>query len=173
MREPLNKIIKYLLYSLELLLFYNLSCTVNLIPSIFGVTPMLLMVSAVTIALLESEISSIGIGVFAGFLIDLSFGNFFGLFACVMSVICCLVSVITKDKNKVTLFSASKIGVVSLLVCVLCDWFFRYICQNYSSIFVILINNYLPIYLYSLLCLPLIYLINLGIYNGFKFVKEM
>lgn len=168
----LNKAVKYLCYVLELLLFYILQCSPYLFPTIFKVTPMLIMASAVTIALLESDISSIFIGVIAGFLIDLSFGSFFGLFACIMAVICCLISVITNNKSKVNIHTASLTGTIALLICIACDWYFRYVSQGYSARWIVLFDNYLPIYIYSLLCLPLVYLLNFAIYNGFKYVKE-
>lgn len=168
----LNRSVKYLCYVLELLLFYILQCSPYLFPTIFGVTPMLIMVAAITIALLESDVSSIFIGVLAGFLIDLSFGSLFGLFACIMAVSCCLISVILSNKSKVTIHTASIAGAISLLICIFCDWYFRYVNQGFSAKWIVLFANYLPIYIYSLLCLPLVYLLNFAIYKACRYIVD-
>ncbi len=168
----LNRNVKYICYVIELFFFYILQCTPNLFPKIFTATPILLLPAVITMALLESEIVAIILGAIAGLFVDLAFGNYFGLFAIIMAIICCLISLSLRKRVRVHLLNVSLIGAVSLFICILCDWFFRYYLQGYSQVLIIFINNYLPIYIYSLLCLPAIYILNFGIYQGLKVIDD-
>lgn len=164
-----NRRIKYLCYLIELLVLYILQNTPALLPEIFSVKPMLVLCGIISISFLEDEIPSMIFGMIGGLLIDLSFGNYFGLFGMIMAIICCFTSVYIKNLIKINTVIIIKTAVISLGSAVLCDWIFRYVIHEYSLIFIILLDVFLPVFIYSMLCLPILYLINLGIYNALRY----
>lgn len=165
------KCFKYLFYFLEILLMYFLQTTPNLMPEIFGVQPVLIICSAVTISLLEDESSTLFIALFAGVMVDITFTQSFGLFAILLPILCSLMKVTVKNKIKITLFSGFRISFVCIAIAVILQWFFHYCLQGYSAIFIILVNYYLPIFIYTILCMPILYLINFGFHIGMRSIE--
>ncbi len=170
-RKQVNRTIKYLLYAIELILLYVVQTSPNFVPKILGATPSLILVAAITIALVEDEMTALYTGLFAGILIDFSYGNHLGLFAIIMTILCCAIRVFIQYKLKATLKSSIITGLVSLFVAVCLDWIFRYCVAGFSSVSLVFIDKYLPVYLYSALCLPIVYLINFGVYTGTSYIK--
>lgn len=167
-----NRNVKYLVYSLELLILFVLQGTPGLIPPILGVKPVLVLGAVITIALLEPEVPALFFGLGAGLLLDLGVGSSFGLSAMITAALCCMVSVLVKKKIHVTLFSGMTTGAMVLLVAILLDWLFRYVLAGYALPALALVDQFLPRYLYTLLLFPLMYLLNLGLFLGFRPVED-
>ncbi len=168
MRIRVNNAIKYICLILELFLLFIIQSTPNLMLPIFGATPYLVIPAVISIAMLEDDIKSTIIGAVGGLLVDLSFGEHIGLFAIIMALTACVTSLITGTKIRITFKYIFVLGAITMFVCTVADWYFRYVNQGYTAILAVFVDNYLPIYLYSLLVLPVIYLLNLGIYKGLR-----
>lgn len=171
MTQGRNRFVKYLAYSLELLVLYVVQSAAGLMPPIFSQRPLLVLVAVITIALLEDEVPAIFFGFAGGFLMDLGFGNYFGLFAMIMAIICCMVRLSARKKLNVTVLSCTGIGAVFAAVTIGLDWLIRYVWAGYSSPLISLVDGYIPRYFYTVLMLPLLYLVNLGIYTGLRPVE--
>ena len=69
-----NRVIRYLAYTLELLVLFMLQETPGLLPPIYGVRPVLLLPAVVAIALFEEEIPAMAFGILGGLFCDFGLG---------------------------------------------------------------------------------------------------
>ena len=160
-RDP-NKLIRYLAYVLELLVLFMLQETPGLLPSIFGARPVLLFPAVVAIAMLEPEVPALLFGVVGGLFCDFGLSGMLGFHALVLGVLCFFISLVIRTYLQNNMATAILTGVWSLGLVVLAQWFFLYFFQ-YSYPAYALTHHYLPKYFYTLLFLPLLYLLNRGL----------
>ncbi len=86
-RDKSSKFLKYLIYSLAIVLFYILQDMPKLIQPIFGGKPLLLIAAALVIAAFEQTVPSIVFGAVCGVLMDVScLGK--GYFAVALTLVC-------------------------------------------------------------------------------------
>ena len=162
MIRDLNKLIRYLAYVLELLVLFMLQETPGLLPSIFGARPVLLFPAVVAIAMLEPEVPALLFGVVGGLFCDFGLSGMLGFHALVLGVLCFFISLVIRTYLQNNIATAILTGVWSLGLVVLAQWFFLYFFQ-YSYPAYALTHHYLPKYFYTLLFLPLLYLLNRGL----------
>lgn len=162
MIRDLNKLIRYLAYVLELLVLFMLQETPGLLPSIFGARPVLLFPAVVAIAMLESEVPALLFGVVGGLFCDFGLSGMLGFHALVLGVLCFFISLVIRTYLQNNMATAILTGVWSIGLVVLAQWFFLYFFQ-YSYPAYALTHHYLPKYFYTLLFLPLLYLLNRGL----------
>lgn len=162
MIRDLNKLIRYLAYVLELLVLFMLQETPGLLPSIFGARPVLLFPAVVAIAMLEPEVPALLFGVVGGLFCDFGLSGMLGFHALVLGVLCFFISLVIRAYLQNNMATAILTGVWSIGLVVLAQWFFLYFFQ-YSYPAYALTHHYLPKYFYTLLFLPLLYLLNQGL----------
>lgn len=162
MIRDLNKLIRYLAYVLELLVLFMLQETPGLLPSIFGARPVLLFPAVVAIAMLEPEVPALLFGVAGGLFCDFGLSGMLGFHALVLGVLCFFISLVIRAYLQNNMATAILTGVWSIGLVVLAQWFFLYFFQ-YSYPAYALTHHYLPKYFYTLLFLPLLYLLNRGL----------
>lgn len=161
----MNRMIRYLAFSLELLVLFMLQQTPGFFPEIYGAKPLLLIPGAVTIAMWEEETPAMVFGVFAGLLMDFGFGGALGISALGLGLLCYIVSALTKTVLQIHFITSLITAVWTVAVLVLLTWLTRYVMAGYAHQSYALLHRYLPIYLYTLLLFPLIYLLNRGIFR--------
>jgi rod shape-determining protein MreD. len=159
----INKIVRYLTYSLELLVLFMLQQTPGLFPEIMSARPVLLYAAVINIAVFEKEIPAMGFGIYTGMLIDFGFGSGLGFHAIVLMPICLAVSVMTKTIMQVNLGTAILTGVWTVALLVLASWLYQYLLRGYDYPTYALLNHYLPKYIYTLILFPLTFVINRSI----------
>ena len=162
MIRDLNKLIRYLAYVLELLVLFMLQETPGLLPSIFGARPVLLFPAVVAIAMLEPEVPALLFGVVGGLFCDFGLSGMLGFHALVLGLLCFFISLVIRAYLQNNMATAILTGVWSIGLVVLAQWFFLYFFQ-YSYPAYALTHHYLPKYFYTLLFLPLLYLLNRGL----------
>ena len=162
MIRDLNKLIRYLAYVLELLVLFMLQETPGLLPSIFGARPVLLFPAVVAIAMLEPEVPALLFGVVGGLFCDFGLSGMLGFHGLVLGVLCFFISLVIRTYLQNNMATAILTGVWSIGLVVLAQWFFLYFFQ-YSYPAYALTHHYLPKYFYTLLFLPLLYLLNRGL----------
>ena len=84
MRVEWNKVIRYLAYTLELLVLFMLQETPGLLPPLFGARPVLLFLAVITIAMFETEIPALAFGVVGGLFCDFGLSGTLGFHALVL-----------------------------------------------------------------------------------------
>lgn len=159
-----NRVIRYLAYTLELLLLFTLQETPGLMPAIFGARPVLLLPAVAAIAMFESERTALAFGVAGGLLCDFGLSGVLGFHALVLGVLCFLISLIVQVYMQVNLVTALLTGVWAIGLTVVLQWFFLYYFY-YSQPGYAFTHHYLPKYLYTLLFVPLAYYLNRGLYQ--------
>ena len=162
MRGDFNRLIRYLAYVLELLLLFMIQETPGFLPAVAGVRPVLLLPAAVSIAMFEGEVPALAFGVAAGLLCDFGLSGTLGFHALVLGVLCFFISLLVRSWMQSNLATAVFTGLWSLGLTVLAQWFFLYFFQ-YSYPAFALTHHYLPKFFYTLLFLPLLYLLNRGL----------
>src|SRR5699024_622175 len=152
-----NRIIRYITYVIELVILFMIQETPGILPPIFGVRPLVTLALAVTVSLIEPELFSMGFGILVGITMDLGVGLPMGTCGVILAVICCFISALAKRKIHVTLGSAIITAVWCLAVLVVLLWLCDYVFMGYSQIYTAFLNHYLPVYLYTILVMPLVY----------------
>ncbi len=157
--RDLNRIIRSLAYILELLVLFMLQETPGLLPPVYGVRPVLVLPAAAVIAMLEDETGAMAFGVAAGLFCDFGYSGVLGFHALVMGVLCFGVSLLVRAFLQVNPVTAVLVGIGVLGVMFGAQWLFFYF-FNYSSPGYALRIHYIPKYFYTLIFVPLLYLVN-------------
>ena len=162
-----NKLVRYLAYTLEILVLFMVQETPGLLPSIGGARPVLLFPAVVTIAMFEAEVPALGFGVLGGLLCDFGFSGMLGFHALVLGLLCFFISLSVRVYFQSNLATAILTGVWSIGLTVVAQWFFLYFFQ-YSHPAYAFTHHYLPKYGYTLLFVPLVYLLNRGLSQALR-----
>ena len=160
--RDMHRLIRYLAYTLEFLVLFMLQEIPGLLPPIWGVRPVLLFPAAITLALFEEDLPALFFGIGAGLLCDFGLSGLLGFHALVLGVLCFFISLVIRAYLQNNMATAILTGVWSIGLVVLAQWFFLYFFQ-YSYPAYALTHHYLPKYFYTLLFLPLLYLLNRGL----------
>ena len=167
MMRDMGRLVLYLAYALELLLLFTLQETPGLLPSILGARPVLLFPAVFTIALFEKELPALAVGVAGGLLCDFGLSGTLGFHALVLGVLCFFISVLVRVYLQTNIATALLTGVVAIGLTVCAQWLFLYYFQ-YANPAYALTRHYLPKYGYTLLFLPLLYVLNRGLYQALR-----
>lgn len=165
MRENGNKLLRYLLYTLEIIVLFILQGTPGLFPEIFGARPILVATATAIIAMNESPNAAIGFGLLAGLLMDLGYDSTLGFYALILVIVCFFVSVISSSSLNVTFASAMVVALCVNAIIVVLGWVFQFLLMGYSHPAYALTNKYIPKYFYSMLLAPLTFVITRAIGN--------
>lgn len=157
--RDLNRIVRSLAYILELLVLFMLQETPGLLPPVYGVRPVLVLPAAAVIAMFEDETRAMAFGAAAGLFCDFGYSGVLGVHALIMAVLCFFVSLLVKAFLQINPETAVLTGIAVLGIAFGLQWLFFYYFR-YSSPGYALRMHYLPKYLYTLIFVPLLYLLN-------------
>lgn len=157
-----NRIVRYLAYTLELLVLFMLQETPGLMPAIFGARPVLILPAVIAIAMFEEELPAMAFGIVGGLFCDFGLSCALGFHALILAVLCFFVSILSRVYLQVNMVTAIVTGIWSIGLTVCAQWLFLYY-FFYSMPTYALLHHYLPKYFYTLLFLPLLYLLNRGL----------
>lgn len=156
------KILRYIAYTIEILVLFILQQTPGIIPSIYGILPTLLIPAICSIAMFESPLCSLFYGVLGGFLLDYSKNCIFGFHALLCGLIYFTVSFLVQDVFRNSFLTALLMSLITITLVLSLQWLFFYVLKGYSSIGYALYRHYLPAILYSFVPVPLLYYFNRG-----------
>ncbi len=157
-----NRVVRYLAYVLELLVLFMLQETPGLLPAVFGVRPVLIFPAVITIAMFEEELPAIAFGVVGGLFCDFGLSGIMGFHALVLAALCFFVSILSKVYLQVNLMTAVITGIWTIGLTVCAQWLFLYY-FSYSMPGYAFVHHYLPKYFYTMIFVPLVYLLNRGL----------
>ncbi len=160
MSNWINPKMKWLAYGLELFVVYILQTTPNLLPSFLGVKPLLLVVTAISIAMFEGEGAGTWIGLAAGLLIDLSAGGPFGFNGLMLMLICYVCGALVVYLMRNNIVSAMVLGIAGLLLLGLIRWFFFYVLWRDQKMWYYLYAFMLPQIIYTAATMPIAFFFN-------------
>lgn len=166
-----NRIIRYLAYTLELLVLFMVQETPGLMPQIFGARPVLILPAVITIALYEEELPAMSFGIVGGLFCDFGLSGALGFHALLLAALCFLVSILSRVYLQVNIVTAIITGFWTIGLTVCAQWLFLYY-FSYSMPGYAFVHHYLPKYFYTLLFLPLLYLLNRGISQAVRALEN-
>lgn len=117
------KALRYITYSIEIVLLYVLSGIPGFLPAILGVKPLLLLPVAVTIAVFEKEVTAMFYGLACGALCDLGFTDRIGFYTIALTVLCFFFGYCARNFFVTNFANAMAIGGGTVVV-LLCLHFF-------------------------------------------------
>ena len=160
--RDLNRLIRYLAYTLELLVLFMLQETPGLLPAIYGVRPVLVLPAGLAIAMFEEETPAMAFGIAAGLFCDFGYSGVLGFHGLLLGVLGYFLSMLVRTRMQVNWVTALLTGILALGRVIGAQWlffyYFRYSMPGYAFR-----HHYLPKYLYTLLFVPLVYLLNRGL----------
>ncbi len=160
--RDLNRTIRYLAYTLELLVLFMLQQTPGLLPTLSGVRPVLVRPAAVVMAMFEEEVPAMAFGIVAGLFCDFGLSGALGFHALVLGVLCFFVSLLVQAYMRVNMVTAVLTGLWTMAVTLGGQWLYTYY-FHYSLPGYALTHHYVPKFFYTMLFVPLLYLLNKGL----------
>ena len=162
-----NRVIRYLAYTLELLVLFMLQETPGLLPNIYGVRPVLLFPAVVTIALFEEEVPAMAFGIVGGLFCDFGLACALGFHGVVLAVLCFIISLQSRSILQVNLATALLTGLWAIALTIGAQWLFLYY-FTYSMPEYAFKHHHVPKYFYTLLFLPVLYFLNRGLNQALR-----
>ena len=151
---------KYIVYGVELFLVYIIQFTPSLIPRLFGETPMLLTVCAVSIAVFEGDITGMWFGMAAGLFMDIGSTAPFGFWALVNMTVCygCGLLVMYLMRNNIV--TSVLLGFAAAVIASSAQWV---VLSGSGDILYFVPNILLPRAVYSTVTMPAFFYFNRAI----------
>ena len=156
------RVLRYIAYTIEIIVFFIIQQTPGLIPSFYGILPTLLIPIACSIAMFEGPVCALLYGVFSGFLLDYGANCTFGFHALIFGLICFITSFLVQDVFHNNFLTGLIMMLAAILIVILLQWLFLYILKGYDAIGYVLYRHYLPRAAYTFLLVPLFYYFNRG-----------
>lgn len=154
------KIIRYIGYMVELLAFFVIQETPGFIPAILGIKPVLVVPAVISIAVFESEIPAMLFGLLGGLLMDFGFSGILGFHGMLLAVCCYIVSFIAANLLQSNFITTMLISLACVAVITVLQWLFFYVLYGYDSPVYALIYHYAPVFIYSMILMPVVYYFN-------------
>ena len=151
-----RRVFRWVLYFLELIVFYVLQTTPGIIPAVSGARPVLLIPVALTIAIFEGDIG----GMAAGLLIDMGGSDILGFHAILLAILCFVLGSMTMQIFRTNLLVALIAALVVIPLVTVLQWVFFYILPGYGDLRYVFMSSILPKMIYTFAVTPLFYLFN-------------
>lgn len=160
-----SRFFRYFAYTLEILVFYVLQGTPNLVPEIFGSKPLFLIPIALTIAARERVVPSLIFGAVCGALTDIGSGGSVGFFAITLTLVCFAEVSIYENYLVPSFLTVSIISVISV-PCIIGMYFllFRFF-AGIEECGYLFVHHYISRIVYTLLMTIPFYYINRFLYR--------
>lgn len=166
--ETRFKVLRFVAYTIEILVLFILQETPGLIPAIYGARPVILIPIALSIALFESELAGMSFGVLCGILIDAGVGGTLGFHAILLAVLCYCIGILVTYVMKTNLLTAVIVATVCIPSIFILQWFFQYMLAGYDHNMYVLVSHYLPVTVYTWSLTPLFYYFNHAFAAGLR-----
>ncbi len=152
--------VKYIAFSIEILLVFIVQDTPYLLPEVFGGKAVLLVPTALSIAIFEDEIPSVLFGALCGMLIDSGYSGPVGFYAIALSLICYTVSFLMANRIRTNMLTVMIVAFVSIPVLLLLQFVFYYVFADYDHAFEFFVKHYISRIIYTLVFVPVFYKLN-------------
>ena len=164
--------IRWLAYTIEILVFFTLQETPGLIPEIGGARPIVVIPAVLAVAMFESEIPAVFFGLFGGLLVDFGFGGMLGFHGLLLAAVCYGVSLIAANLVRTNFLTAMLVSIVVTAAVTLLDWACFYVMYGYGEVLYALTAHYLPIFIYTAALMPITYYFNRALASQIRSKEE-
>lgn len=154
------KFLRFFAYGLEIVILYVLSGIPGFLPSFSGNKPALLIPVALTIAVFESEIPSMIIGMVCGMLLDTGFTASIGYYTLTLTVICFVIGYCARNFFVTNFLNAMTIGALTTLALLLIHFVIFTLLAKTPDAGLYFLKHYLLRIIYTLIFLPPLFYFN-------------
>lgn len=165
------KCIRYLAYSIEILVFFIVGQIPNFIPSINNVKPMILIPIAIMIALFEGPKIGLLFGFIVGLFLDVGSSGTFGFYSAVMTCTGFLVGTLAQKIIKFNLITSVAFAIAFITAIYVLHFLFVFLFLDYYDALYAFFNHYVVGLLYTIVLSPFIYFFNKAFAVNIKFIK--
>ncbi len=155
-----RKILRYSAYAVEILFAFVIQATPYFLPSMFGEKAVLLVPLAISMAVFEDDIPAIIFGALCGIFADFSYSGTVGFFSIFLVIISYMTSRLMTDYIKTNIISVMAVGAVGVILVLTAHFLFYCVFAGYPALWTIFSNHYFIRILYTLVFIPLFYLLN-------------
>lgn len=157
------KCVRFFAYVIEILIIYILEQTPNLIPSVYGVRPVILVPVAVMIALFEGHVVGAVFGFFIGLLLDVGATGGIGFYSIATTCLGFLAGNFAQKIIKFNLITSVAVAIAFIFAFYAVHFLVEFLFFGYADRFYALVNHYLTASLYTAVLSPLIYFFTKGV----------
>ena len=154
------KVLRYIAYTIEILLFYIICGIPGFLPTISGIKPLLLLPIAITISVFENEITAMSFGLVCGALCDIGSSDRIGFYTVALTILCFFFGYCTRNFFVTNFANAMAIGctTIAILLCL----YFLFFCAGTKTpdAGAHFVRHYLARILYTIVFMPLFYWLN-------------
>lgn len=158
--SALYKYIRFLAYTIEILVFFVVGRIPNLIPEINHAKPMILVLVVIMIALFEGRTIGIIFGFMAGLFLDAGAMGSIGFYAAALTCIGFLVGTMAQKIIKFNLITSVAVAIAFTAAFYFAHFIFEFLFCGYSDAIYTLLNHYLVGMLYTVMLSPFVYFFN-------------
>lgn len=161
-------VLRYMAYSLEILIFFIIQGVPDLIPNVLGGKPLLLIPVALTIACFENEVPAMAFGIACGGMMDFGVGTHFGFYTIALAIVCFFVGYFAENYFNTKLVIALIISLVLIPLLISLNFVINYIFAGFSKGGYYFVHHTLATMGYTFLTVPVFYGINKVLSRGFN-----
>lgn len=165
------KYVRFLAYTIEIIVFFVLERIPNLLPSVNGVRPIILVPIVILIALFEGPNVGVVFGFFAGLLLDVGATGTFGFYAVAMTCLGFLVGNVAQKIIKFNLITSVAVAIAFTAAFYFAHFLFKFLFLGYADAIFSIFNHYLVAMLYTVSLSPLTYFFNKALAVNIKAAK--
>lgn len=158
--NALYKYVRFLAYTIEILVFFVIERIPNLIPSVNHVKPMILVPVAIMIALFEGNKVGAVFGFVVGVFLDVGATGKIGFYSAVLACLGFLVGTAAQKIIKFNLITSVAFAIAFTAAFYFTHFIFEYLFRGYSDVIYAFFNHYLVGVLYTVMLSPFIYFFN-------------
>lgn len=163
MKELSGKRIRFVIYVVEIILFFIVQQTPIPKFNLFAINPNIVLIVAVSIAFFEKDTVSMWFGLLVGLLLD--FGE--GLPLCVntvlIAILCFFIGILTSNVIRTNVLNALWVSIIVIVLVYGMHFLFFYLIKGYGQINYVLYHNYGPRIFTTFVLVPVIYFFNKSI----------
>ncbi len=163
-----RKYYRYLLYTVEIFIFFILEGIPGLLPIIYLVKPLLLVSTAVSIAAFELPLSSLFFGVLCGLVIDVGTGGVMGLTSVILGTVCYYEAAWNNKYIKNNIYLVLLYSAVSSICVISLKFFIFYYIKNYDNTADFYLTHYAPRILYTWAVTPAVYCVTMLVSKTYR-----
>ncbi len=155
-----KRVIRYILFALEILILYLVQVTPYLLPEVFGGKAILLLPAALSMAVFENEIPAMVLALVCGLLTDCAFSGPIGFYTIVLMIACYFISLLYQNYVRKTLLTVMLVSLTVIPLTLTLQFLFYYVFAGYSDGGYVFVHHYLSRIIYTVALVPVCYGVN-------------
>lgn len=163
MEFPWRKCMRFMIYTVEMILFFSLQqAPIGKVHG-FAINPNLVLIIVLSIAFFEGEVAAMGFGLFAGVLMDFGAGLPLFVYTILLAVICFIAGHLTSNVIRTNILNMLLFSFAAIVLVYGVNFVFFYLMKGYPDVGYAFMYNYLPRMISTFIMSILFYFFNKSI----------